>query len=76
MTGDEEGVATNAVPGIRITGPATAQDVAAIIAVLAATSGGSDDADTDSGSPWASHAAAVRRPVGHGPGAWRSSLRS
>ena len=63
MTGDEEALATGEVPGIRITGPATAQDVAAIIAVLAAVSGGGDDADTDSGSPWAAHTAAMRRPV-------------
>ncbi|MEO7421731.1 MAG: acyl-CoA carboxylase epsilon subunit [Ornithinibacter sp.] len=75
VTGDGEAAAPGAVPGVRITGPATAQDVAAIIAVLAAASGGSEDADTDAGSSWASHAAAMRRPVGHGPGAWRTSLR-
>ncbi len=71
MTGEEQ----VAPAAIRVTGPATPEDVAAVVAVLAAASGGSEQADTDEASPWASHAAAMRRAVGHGRGAWRASTR-
>jgi hypothetical protein len=64
-----------AAPAMTITGPATAEDVAAIIAVLAATGGGSDDSPARQTSTWAAHSATMRRPVRHGPAAWRTSLR-
>ena len=73
MTSDRTG--EDEAPAIRITGPATPEDVAAIIAVLAAAAAGDDDSDTSRTSTWAAHAAAMRRPVGHGPAAWRTSLR-
>jgi Acyl-CoA carboxylase epsilon subunit len=61
---------------IRVDGPATAEDVAAIVAVLAALAG-ADGAhrSADRASGWAAPRAAMRRPVGHGPAAWRTSLR-
>ena len=64
-----------AAPVIRITGPATPEDVAAVIAVLAAAGAGSGGSAVGETSTWAAHSAAMRRPVGHGPAAWRTSLR-
>ncbi len=67
---------TEQQPAIRILGPATAEDVAAVVAVLAAAGGGGEDIGPDRPvSLWASRAAAVRAPVQHGPGAWRATLR-
>ena len=63
------------VPSVVVAGPATAEDVAAVVAVLAAASGGSHEPAVEAGSPWASHEAALRRQLGHGPGTWRTSLR-
>jgi Acyl-CoA carboxylase epsilon subunit len=67
-------------PVIRISGPATAEDIAALVAVLVAAASGADGADGAGGtsaraSAWAAHRAAMRGPVGHGPTAWRTSLR-
>jgi hypothetical protein len=60
-----------------VRGAATAEEVAALVAVLAAASGNGDGSAPDSAqSAWAAHGATLRRPVGHGPGAWRTSLRS
>ncbi|QIM21495.1 acyl-CoA carboxylase subunit epsilon [Phycicoccus sp. HDW14] len=71
MTGADEPV----TPAIRIAGPASAEDVAAIVAVLAAAGGGGDPEPPSAASTWADHRAAHRRPVGHGPGAWQSTFR-
>lgn len=63
-------------PAVVVRGHATPEEVAALVAVLSAVSGGDDDAASDgTASTWAAHSAAMRRPVGHGPGAWRTSLR-
>ncbi|MDF3044218.1 MAG: Acyl-CoA carboxylase epsilon subunit [Ornithinibacter sp.] len=67
-------------PVIRVSGPATAEDIAALVAVLVAAGSGADGADGARGtsaraSVWAAHRAAMRGPVGHGPAAWRTSLR-
>ena len=63
-------------PAVVVHGDATPEELAALVAVLSALSGGEDDAAAHAtASPWAAHAAAMRRPVGHGPGAWRTSLR-
>ena len=63
------------VPSVVVAGPATAEDVAAVVAVLAAAAGGSREPAVEADSPWASHEAALRRQLGHGPGTWRTSLR-
>ncbi len=69
--------AAPATPAVLVHGTATPEELAALVAVLSAVSGGGDDPASDDGaSTWAAHEAAMRRPVGHGPGAWRSSLRS
>lgn len=66
-----------AVPAIRVHGRATPEEVAALVAVLSVVSAGGDDPEPrQNGSGWASHRAALRTPVPHGPGAWRTSGRS
>ena len=72
--GDE--TTATARPAIVVHGEATPEQVAALVAVLSAASGGGDTASKDRLSTWAAHAAAMRQPVSHGPGAWRTSLRS
>lgn len=61
-------------PALTVTGPATPEDVAAIVAVLAAADTGGDPRSTRA-TTWASRGAAVRHPVGHGPAAWRTTYR-
>ena len=68
MTGD----------AIRISGSPTPEEVAAVVAVLAAASGdgGSDDrAGARRGSPWSSRRQLLRGTHDPGPGSWRSALR-
>ena len=60
--------AAPAAPAIVVRGNATPEQLAALVAVLSAASDGSSSA-------WATRTAAMRRPVSHGPGAWRTSLR-
>jgi hypothetical protein len=64
-------------PVIRVGGPATAEDVAALVAVLVAAASGAEGPGGTSAraSSWGAHRASMRRPVGHGPAAWRTSLR-
>ncbi|QKE85566.1 acyl-CoA carboxylase epsilon subunit [Arthrobacter sp. NEB 688] len=71
----ETAQAADAPPAIVVHGPATAEDVAAVVAVLAAAGAGEQPAPTGRTSTWAAHDAAVRRPVGHGPGAWHTAFR-
>ncbi len=63
------------VAPIRITGPATSEDVAAVLAVLAAAGAPSGAGDDRPRSLWADPRTSLRRPVQHFPGAWRVSLR-
>ena len=65
-----------ATPSIVVHGDATPEEVAALVAVLSAVSGGEDPASDGATSTWTARYAAMRRPVGHGPGAWRTALRS
>jgi len=68
--------AAPAAPAIVVHGGATPEQLAALVAVLSAASGGEEPASDGSTSTWAAHSAAMRHPVNHGPGAWRTSLRS
>jgi hypothetical protein len=70
--------ASDGVPAVVVVrGAATADEVAALVAVLAAASGSGDESAPGAAqSAWAAHGATLRRPVGHGPGAWRNSFRS
>jgi hypothetical protein len=58
-----------------VRGAATPEELAALVAVLSAASGRDQPASDGSTSTWAAHAVALRHPLDHGPGAWRSSLR-
>jgi hypothetical protein len=62
-------------PAIVVRGDATPEQLAALVAVLSAASGGDEPASEGPSSAWATRTAAMRRPVSHGPGAWRTSLR-
>jgi len=65
-----------AAPAIVVHGAATPEQLAALVAVLSAASDGDAPAPEGSSSTWAARSAAMRHPVNHGPGAWRTSLRS
>ncbi|SDP29548.1 Acyl-CoA carboxylase epsilon subunit [Pedococcus dokdonensis] len=56
-----------------VRGDATPEEVAAVLAVLTAVSGGSAEPAPRHTSQWASRERAVRRPLSPGPGAWQSS---
>jgi hypothetical protein len=58
-----------------IRGNASAEEIAALVAVVAAKSAGSPGPPTAAAatSRWASRQAMLRRPLCHGPGAWRAS---
>lgn len=61
-------------PPLRLVrGDATPEEVAALLAVLSATSGGDEAPAPRHTSQWSSPARAVRRPLTPGRGAWRAS---
>jgi hypothetical protein len=63
-------------PVLRVVrGDATPEELAALVAVLAAAGGAEGAADPRDASPsrWTDHAASVRAPLQPGPGAWRAS---
>ena len=63
-------------PPLRLVrGDATPEEIAAVVALLAAASGGPGDGDGGGRTPsrWAAPAARVRPALSHGPGAWRGS---
>jgi len=60
-------------PLLRVVSPhATAEEVAALVAVVASLGGGSAPS-TRRTPEWQAHHRKVRRPPAHGPGGWRSS---
>lgn len=60
-------------PSLRITGGATPEEVAAVVAVLAAAQGAHDGMRSRRRSLWNSRARAARPRLSPGPGAWRGS---
>ncbi|GAA4435593.1 acyl-CoA carboxylase epsilon subunit [Actinokineospora soli] len=54
-------------------GTPTPEELAALTAVVLAAAAGGDDAERTAGSPWSARSAQIRRPLDHGPGAWRAS---
>jgi len=61
-------------PPLRLVrGDATPEEVAALLAVLSAASGGAEAQAPRHTSQWSSPARAMRRPVTPGRGAWRAS---
>jgi hypothetical protein len=75
-TGAPEAAAPPVAPAVVVHGDPTPEQLAALVAVLSAASGGDEPASEGSTSTWAAHSTAMRHPVSHGPGAWRTSLRS
>jgi hypothetical protein len=68
--------ADDARPTLRvIRGDATAEEIVALLAVLAARgdAGSGPAPQRKPTTTWADRAAAIRRPVPPGPGAWRAS---
>jgi hypothetical protein len=51
---------------------ATPEEIAAVVAVFSAM-GGAEPAPEPPKSEWANPARRMRRPISHGPGAWRAS---
>ena len=61
-------------PPLRLVrGDASPEEVAALVAVLSAASGGETEAAPRHTSQWASRERGVRRPVSPGRGGWRAS---
>ena len=56
-----------------VRGEPTAEELAALVAVLAAKAGASAPEPPRQLSAWTDRSLLVRRPVAHGPGAWRAS---
>ncbi|HEY5184595.1 MAG TPA: acyl-CoA carboxylase subunit epsilon [Actinomycetes bacterium] len=48
-------------------------ELAALLAVLAASAAGAGTGDAPAASPWRDRARSVHAPVQHGPGAWRTA---
>lgn len=69
---DEAPVGT---PYLRVVrGEPTSEELAALVAVLAVrATAGSDGPPPATASAWTDRSLLVRRPVAHGPGAWRAS---
>ena len=68
-------MSTEAQPLFTVTrGTPTPEELAALTAVvLAAAAGGDASGQPPAPSPWAARSAQIRRPLDHGPGAWRAS---
>ncbi len=57
-----------------VRGNPTAEELGAVVALLAARSGGAvEDETTPEPSLWNAPASLLRRPLAHGPGAWKAS---
>ena len=73
MTGESTPEETPQPPVLRVITPsATPEEVAALVAVLSALGGGEAPAPRPR-SQWSHPERRVRRPLPHGPGAWRAS---
>ncbi len=61
-------------PFLRVVrGDATPEEIAALVAVLAAASASASPAPPPPRSSWADSSRGLRRTLPHGPGAWRAS---
>jgi hypothetical protein len=58
-----------------VKGDATPEEVAALVAVVAALGSGSAEPPQRRVPEWSAHHRKVRRTLPHGPGGWRSSSR-
>jgi hypothetical protein len=61
-------------PVLRVVrGNPTPEELAALLAVVAARGGAAQETEPAPPSRWASRASGLRRPLSPGPGAWRAS---
>ncbi|MGW5052826.1 acyl-CoA carboxylase subunit epsilon [Actinokineospora sp. NPDC004072] len=61
-------------PAFRVErGNPTDEELAALTAVLLLAAAGGDEGERPPASPWAARVPQIRRPLDHGPGAWRAS---
>jgi hypothetical protein len=61
-------------PMLRVVkGDPTPEEIAALVAVLAARSAGAEEPPAPKRSAWAAHERRMRRPVHPSPGGWRAS---
>jgi hypothetical protein len=72
VTPDEADAAVRPVLRV-ISGNPSAEELAALIAVVAARGAGAAEPDPAPPSPWTTRASSLRRPLVPGPGAWRAS---
>ena len=56
-----------------VRGNPSPEELAALIAVVSARGSGAAEPEPAPPSRWASRSALLRRPLPHGPGAWRAS---
>jgi hypothetical protein len=83
MAGSGSGAVKRAGPPVLavVRGDASAEEIAALTAVLAARSAAADRVAVASAGRggrsfgWASRRAMLRKPLSHGPAAWRASAR-
>jgi hypothetical protein len=73
VTADQPEAPAERPPLRLVRGDATPEEVAALLAVLSAASGGDETPAPRHTSQWASRERAVRRPLAPGRGAWRAS---
>jgi hypothetical protein len=79
VPGPGDGAEAQAASGERapvlriIRGDATAEEVAALVAVVAALGGNAAGPPRPRPSEWSAHHRKVRATLPHGPGGWRSS---
>ncbi|MGQ0630103.1 MAG: acyl-CoA carboxylase subunit epsilon [Sporichthyaceae bacterium] len=74
MGTQDEGPVEAARPLLRIVrGTPDDYELAALVAVLAARSGGAAPEPEPALPAWNDRASGLRRPLPHGPGAWRAS---
>ncbi len=59
---------------LEVTGSPTPEELAAVVAVLAAVPAGAAEPEPVATSRWNDRAALLRRPVHPGPDAWRAAL--
>ena len=72
MNGDGMGVEPRPLLQV-VHGDATSEEVAALVAVIAAVSSGPTEEKTRPRSNWADPGRRMRTPLPHGAGAWRAS---
>jgi hypothetical protein len=58
---------------VTVTGNPTPEELAAVLAVVASSGTVVEEAPEPVVSRWRDRAALLRRPLPHGPGAWRSA---